>query len=388
MRVDLVCHVVDNFGDIAVTWRLARSLLRASRGALQIRLLVDDWAAFHALEPGLPRQGVRFELRSKEGTVTVLSSTALEQLADERQQPADVIVEAFGAPTPVVWLEHFLAAAERGEGSLRPKIILHLEYLTAELWSQDYHLLPSPVGRSGVERWFFVPGFHPKTGGLIFPSAVLPSRVRDPEGWIMSLFSYEHDFSNFWDELGNFLEERRQTARVYVLEGRSRSGARASWERYCQQEAQRAQRILVVYQGFMDHDAYSALLAGGDFHVVRGEASWVDALLSSRPFLWHAYLQEGGHQSVKVEAFLDVWKPWFASEGSEGDAVFEQVARSFRAFNERLVNDESEKPHERYRVFWEHKDLISRVLSAWVSWLRKNADLGGKMLEFLDQNRL
>ncbi|TCJ16194.1 DUF2331 family protein [Parasulfuritortus cantonensis] len=43
---DLFCAVVDNYGDIGITWRLARQL--ASEHRLRVRLWVDDLAAFGA----------------------------------------------------------------------------------------------------------------------------------------------------------------------------------------------------------------------------------------------------------------------------------------------------------------------------------------------------
>ncbi|MDR2678109.1 MAG: elongation factor P maturation arginine rhamnosyltransferase EarP, partial [Zoogloeaceae bacterium] len=39
-RWDIFCHVVDNFGDIGVCWRLARQL--AGEHGLAVRLWVDD----------------------------------------------------------------------------------------------------------------------------------------------------------------------------------------------------------------------------------------------------------------------------------------------------------------------------------------------------------
>ena len=203
----------------------------------------------------------------------------------------------------------------------------------------------------------------------------------------MTLFSYEHDFTRFWEELADFLAIRQQTARVLVFAGRSRHGALRSWE------AVKAARgdlpgITVIDQPFVDQETYTSLLAAGDFHVVRGEESWVQAVLSGRPFLWQAYLQAEGYQSVKVEAFLEVWKIRFDAEGTEGQRVFEAVAREFRAFNDRKENSEELAPLERYRVFWENHDLLRRVGLAWADELRKNSKLSRKMLEFLKSSRV
>ncbi len=383
MTLDIVCQVVDNYGDIAVVWRLAQALLEEAPD-LRLRLLVDDWESFRALNPAVDPGADRQELRCLGHTVTAFRTKALERFDEERRQPADVLVEAFGAPTPVIWLEAFLEAAAN---SAQGRTILHLEYLTAEAWSEEYHLLPSPVGRPGVRRFFFVPGFRPRAGGLIFTDAKSGVIERGPEDWLMTLFSYEHDFKNFWEDLAEFLTERRQTARVVVFAGRSRTGALNSWEKV---KATRGAlpAITVVDQPFVDQETYTAILNAGDFHVVRGEESWVQAVLSGRAFLWQAYLQPEGYQSVKVEAFLELWRTRFAGEGHEGLRVFEGLSKEFRAMNQRQANSEHEEPRERYRIFWENRELLERVGRAWAQELRKNAKLGRKMLEFLKSSRV
>jgi hypothetical protein len=387
MRIDIVCQVVDNYGDIAVVWRLAQALVQDGPRDLELRLLVDDWDSFRALNPALDLTADRQVLACGPGSATALRSGALDRLEEERLRPADVLVEAFGAPTPVVWLEAFLAVAARDAGTGPQRVILHLEYLSAEAWSEDYHRLPSPVGRPGVVRHFFVPGFRPRAGGLVFTDPPPTPAARGPEDWLMTLFSYEHDFTLFWEELADFLEERNQTARVLVFAGRSRNGALGSWDRVCRVRGG-LPRVTVVDQGFLDQDSYTAVLAAGDFHVVRGEESWVQAVLAGKAFLWQAYLQPEGHQSVKVEAFLEVWEPWFAGEGDRGQAVFRAVAHEFRTMNRRLVNSDTEPGPERYRVFWENRDLLERVGRAWAGHLRKNAKLSRKMLEFLESLRV
>ncbi len=383
--IDLVCSVVDNYGDIAVVWRLAQSLLEENP-SLRLRLLVDDWQAFAQLCPDLDPAASRQELVRASGSVVVLRTPALHLLEDERAQPADVLIEAFGAPTPVVWLEPFLTKAAEGSGVLRERVILHLEYLTAETWSEQYHLLPSPVGRPGVQRFFFVPGFRPRTGGLVFADPPVPA-AHCAEDWQITLFSYEHNYDGFWTELADVLQERGQSARVLVCAGRSQPGALAGWEKLKRARVDLSS-IRVEALPFLDQDSYTALLAASDFNVVRGEESWVQAVLSGKPFLWQAYLQPEGYQSVKVDAFLEVWRPWFEAEGQEALTVFVNVAAAFRAINLRLTNSEIEPLFEGYRVFWENHDLLERVGRRWADDLRKNAKLSRRMLEFLESFRV
>jgi uncharacterized repeat protein (TIGR03837 family) len=49
MHADIFCRVIDNFGDIGVTWRLVRQLQREHDW--RVRLWVDDLNSFQRLEP-------------------------------------------------------------------------------------------------------------------------------------------------------------------------------------------------------------------------------------------------------------------------------------------------------------------------------------------------
>ncbi|TFZ32723.1 DUF2331 family protein, partial [Pseudomonas syringae] len=51
---DICCSVVDNYGDAAVTWRLARQL--AAEHGRPVRLWIDDLAALVRLRPGAAPQ--------------------------------------------------------------------------------------------------------------------------------------------------------------------------------------------------------------------------------------------------------------------------------------------------------------------------------------------
>ena len=395
LTLELVCHVVDNYGDIAVVWRLAQALVEdlatGLYGDWQVRVLVDDLVAFLALNPS-----------GHTGSVTVLDSRDASAL---RSVPLpDVILEAFGAPTPVERLEAFFVSAEGdsgGAGGLLPRVLVHLEYLTAESWSERYHLLPSPLGRPGVERVFFVPGFREQTGGLVFtdrqfdlgPQSLPPELRRGDEELLVTVFSYEHDFTHLWEALATRLAaptgtKSAPTARVMVFEGRQREGALASWERVKARLgtdlAPTLGRLTIQLVPFVSQDAYTALVNQADFNVVRGEESWVTAVLSGKPFLWHAYLQDDNHQLVKVNAFLEVLEPRFAGEGALGSEAFSRLAHEFREFNDRLTNSSSGPALEHYSVFFEHQELLTRVHSAWAHELRKSHKLSRRLLDFLN----
>ncbi|MDH5571566.1 MAG: elongation factor P maturation arginine rhamnosyltransferase EarP, partial [Gammaproteobacteria bacterium] len=162
MRVtwDIFCSVIDYFGDIGVTWRLARQLV--AEHDQEVRLWVDDMNAFCRLCP---------EANAKD-EVQVIQGLAIHHWPHEWQpvQCADVVIEAFGCQLPPAYIE---AMVKRSA----PPLWLNLEYLSAEDWVEGCHGLPSPQ-RNGLQKFFFFPGFTPQTGGLLRETGLIEQRQR------------------------------------------------------------------------------------------------------------------------------------------------------------------------------------------------------------------
>src|SRR5690349_15742030 len=158
-RWDVFCRVVDNYGDVGFSWRLARSLAREHQK--RVRLWLDDLTVLSKLRPeidtGYPSQK--------------LDGVQIERIGDpfDFDEVADVVVETFGCDPPSLYVE---AMAERRE---RPKWI-NLEYLSAEDWVEASHALPSPNPRLPLVKHYFFPGFTPKTGGLLREYSLLRRR--------------------------------------------------------------------------------------------------------------------------------------------------------------------------------------------------------------------
>ena len=102
---DIFCVVVDNYGDIGVTWRLARQLV-AEYGQ-RVRLWVDDLETFARLCPGASaevaqqwQQGVEIRHWSQPWCAA---------------EPADVVIEAFACNLPQPYI-NAMAASGRGSG--------------------------------------------------------------------------------------------------------------------------------------------------------------------------------------------------------------------------------------------------------------------------------
>jgi len=324
---DIFCKVVDNFGDIGVTWRLARQL--ADEHALPVRLWVDDPQAFRRL---CPRADVTAAVQHLEG-VTVCRWEDTWPATDT----ADVVIAAFGCRLPPAYLD---ALSTRPV----PALLINLEYLSAEPWVEGCHGLWSPQG-NGLRMLFFFPGFTAKTGGLLREATLLTQRqalqdevsVREaflarlgihpaPGARLLSLFAYENP------QVGNWLTalaEDAQPSHLLVPEGRVIGDVQAWLGASILEAGQPVVRGSLTLQvlPFLSQDDYDRLLWSCDFNAVRGEDSFVRAQWAARPLLWHIYVQEEQAHLDKLEAFL-------AQYLQEAPApLAEAVANLWRAWN-------------------------------------------------------
>ncbi len=307
LRWDVFCHVVDNFGDVGICWRLSRQLVAEQKQ--QVRLWVDDLSALVIL---LPQADIASTKQIVDGVEICrwLPEWPLEPVAD-------VVVEAFGCTIPPDYLAAMAASA-------RPIVWLNLEYLSAEGWVEDYHGLPSMLS-GGLKKYFFFPGFSDKTGGLLREADLIQRRDRfqgsrsaqaeflrarsvvpAPDAIIISLFSYENPRLGAWlSALG------RNNRRVCLLVPQGRIlGELQSWlgvDTLVAGDHHRRNALDIHILPFSSQDDYDRLLWCCDFNVVRGEDSFVRAQWAGRPMLWHIYPQKGGGHLPKLDAFLDLY---------------------------------------------------------------------------------
>lgn len=332
---DIFCSVVDNYGDIGVTWRLARQLV--AEHDLAVRLWVDDLSAFVRLCPEADRQAAQ----QKQAGVEIRQWPVPWQPVE----PADVVIEAFACALP----EAYIAAM-----AARPNKVLwlNLEYLSAEDWVEGCHGLPS-LQANGLSKFFFFPGFTPGSGGLLRERELLAQRrafQADPaaqEAFLrsigvepvtgarrISLFAYENSALSSWLDA---LASASHPSQLLVPEGRILSDLQ-TWlggvPLSVGTALQRGQLHIQVLP-FVRQDQYDRLLWCCDLNAVRGEDSFVRAQWAGRPLLWHIYRQEEATHLEKLEAFLALYKEGLSPAAGEALSGF------WRAWNggEELADD-------------------------------------------------
>lgn len=305
---DIFCTVVDNFGDVGVTFRLARQLV-AEHG-FEVRLWIDDLSAFARLHPGADATADR----------QVCDGVSICHWAKDWRPVSlpDVVIEAFACRLPTPYIDSMLASEKR-------PLWFNLEYLSAEDWVAGCHGLPS-VQSSGLRKYFFFPGFTEKTGGLLREAGLIEQRqgfqvdplaqqsflqglniVPDPDARLISLFAYEHaGLGNWLDALA--FDERK--THLLVPEGRV-IGDVQRWLGVDQLNAgdlNQRNALTIQVLPFVRQEDYDRLLWCCEFNVVRGEDSFIRAQWAGRPLIWHIYEQDDDAHWAKLEAFLDLYR--------------------------------------------------------------------------------
>ncbi|MFC3609639.1 elongation factor P maturation arginine rhamnosyltransferase EarP [Stutzerimonas tarimensis] len=367
---DIFCAVVDNYGDIGVTWRLARQL--AAEHDLPVRLWVDDLCTFAQLCPGA----------SAAAAQQWHSGVEIRHWAPEwpGAEPADVVIEAFACELPQDYVQRMGTSGRR-------ILWLNLEYLSAEEWVSGCHGLPSPQA-GGLEKFFFFPGFSATTGGLIRERGLVAERrafqadaaaqrcfldslgvSRLPDAQLISLFAYENAAVADWLDA---LASGAGLVQVLVPEGRVLPDV-ARWlggsplqPGSCHQRGALQLQVL----RFMTQAQYDRLLWCCDFNAVRGEESFIRAQWAGRPLVWHIYPQEEAAHWDKLRAFFEryacslddasrsalwgFWQAWNAGEGAG-------------------------------KAWWEmrrHCDALRQLSERWTDEQVTNGDLAGKLVSF------
>ena len=300
---DIFCKVIDNFGDIGVCWRLSADL--GARGE-RVRLWVDDASALSWMAP-TGAAGVEVLPWTEP-----LEPTAVSALLTS--QPGDVLIEAFGCDIPPEFLTHWVAQPAQSQHA---RCWLNLEYLSAESYVEHCHAMPSLVSHgpaAGWTKWFFYPGFTPKTGGLLREPDLF-QRMADVDAQCeaqgdasrlrVSLFCYEPpaltELLTDWSRRG--LAD--QPVELLVTAGRAAQAVQAVLSQLETKSEKTTQELLqITWLPWLSQAEYDHLLWRCDLSFVRGEDSVLRALWAGKPFVWSIYPQDDGAHLPKLEAFL------------------------------------------------------------------------------------
>lgn len=337
MRLDIFCQVIDNFGDAGVCLRLARQLIHEY--ALNIRLIIDQPDILKKLSP------------------TPVKDLAVFSYDQCPKDVADVVIEGFGCQLPLSYLKAL---------EVKKPIWINMEYLSAEKWIEECHQLAS-VYENGLKKYFFFPGFTPKTGGIIREKN--PITPFDKKHFLESLGVYYQDktlISLFCYESAPVLSLIHSLSNAHLLVPEGVATKQIN-ESFLQKGDLIIQRI-----PFVSQEEYDLLLHCCDVNFVRGEDSFVRAQLAQKPFVWQIYPQEDGVHLVKLNAFLERYLTHFPTQKA---ALIQKTWLNW--------NQPSQKSHFANIIDMAKDIEIIQGAQKWSGFLLKSDDFASNLYRFI-----
>lgn len=336
--ITILCSVVDNYGDIGVSYRLIRHLLEISKD-LKIRLVIDNLKSFSLLNPHVDETKSFQTVDGIEVYDWKNYELCYKAFTD---RPPHLILECFQCGQPD-WLEKILFE-DRVDHIVQ---IIMIDYLSAEPWVEDFHCLKSLTRTALVPKVNFMPGFTSKTGGLLFnkESAFFPGKLTEPQNSSalsessstlqknspvkkVLFFAYKDDWTLAVRAMNRVFSPE---TKVLVAGG---AGQESILEA-CKKENAVFTSEPLPYQSQLDWDK---LMCTTDFMIIRGEDSMAQACQTGIPFIWQAYPQQNDYQTVKMNALLDRMRAHFGEEFSLVEEAWKPVNKSDGDLEEGIFN--------------------------------------------------
>lgn len=382
--LDIFCEIIDNYGDIGVVYRTAKELQKIfPKSKIRVFLnKLDEFKKINSQVLDLPSQNI--------DGIEYITFDYLRDNANELLT-AQVIIEAFGCQIPEEYME---IAYDNSE------LLINLEYLSAEDWIEDFHLQSSPLGRGKLKKVFFMPGFTEKSGGVIADSNYLEriqrvlenkefyekkylSDIEDRENKIVgTLFSYEKNFTPLLEDLKKLdkdvvilaMGEKTQDSLRKILKNFSIEDFRNSLK---------YGKIEIRFLNFLNQEEYEELINIVDFNFVRGEDSFIRAVLTGKPYMWHIYCQEEYAHMDKIEGFLDKYRRVIENFSDEDFLL--NMEKFFKDYNFRKENS-LELGKESYLYFFENLAKIEKYNTIFRDFLIQKCNLINKLKDFIEKH--
>lgn len=308
-RWDIFCKVIDNYGDVGVSWRLTTQLAQTHH--MRVRFWIDRPEVLANLRTTFKIKGL------KQPVALCKNSTAIEvcHWQDNVDYIADVVISMFGCTLP----NHYLVAMQRHTPC---PLWYNLEYLSAETWVDRYHGIPSIKQNAPLVQYFFIPGFSEKSGGLLRDVTLLEQRNRWQEDAknsqaLFDLLNLPADTSATYHvcvfcypnpaliSLFKAWSKSKMPITVIMPTASALKSVEALFNVPLKSNQLLRQGSLnLKILPFVDQTTFTRLLWSCDCNIVRGEDSFVSALWAAKPLIWHIYPQRHAAHLIKLQALI------------------------------------------------------------------------------------
>jgi len=379
--LDIFCEIIDNFGDIGVVYRLAKELKTFYNDNVKIRVILNRVNEF----VNMNKKAKDIDYQEIDGIIYMTNEYLAKNICTF--SPANVIIEAFGCNILETYLE---------KAKLESSLLINLEYLSGEDWIEGIHLIESPLGVEKLKKFFFMPGFTEKSGGVIVDKLFLNRKKSvlenkkfylekyipeiDESYFLGTIFSYEKNFLPLIDVL---LENGKENC-LLILGEKSQMSINKIIKNlnftYLSGGIYKYKNILIKFMPFLEQEEYEELINLADYNFVRGEDSFVRALLTGKPFIWHIYLQDEMAHMDKIDGFIKRYDETLKSLGL--NKQLDIHTKLLRDYNLRDSNS-LELGSEKFDDFFKEFENISKLSQSYSEYIKLKCNLIDKLNEFI-----
>lgn len=386
-NIDIFCEVIDNYGDIGVVYRLGKGLKNKE---YNIRIFLNRLDELAEMNKKIDKKKI---IQEVEG-ITYINKKIINKESIKEIGTADVVIEAFATEPDAEYIEY---------ASLKKTLLINLEYLSAESWVEDYHLMESLTGKENIKKYFFMQGFSEKTGGVVIEDNFLnlkkivkTENEKSKKLYLIkeilemkkiklnldnkilgTVFTYEYNFKIMID----VLKKINKNYILFLFGEKTKNSFKKNLEIEENEKilTYSLDKIEFVFMPFLNQEEYDLFLLNSNFNIVRGEESFVRAILSEKPFVWQSYRQEELLHLEKVKAFLNIYKKYFKNEED-----YSKIDNIFYEFNKR-ENDsfEIDLNYDAFYNFFSEIEKFSFSVEKLSIYLETKCDIVKKMDDFI-----
>ncbi len=380
---NIFCTVVDNFGDIGVTWRIVKELEGKGK---KVKLFLDKIEVLSMLEESIKPDA---DTQKYSNSVTVIKWD--EQTCFETE--ADVLIEMFACNIP-----------DRYVSMMTDNCLwINVEYLTAEDWVDDCHGLCS-MDR-GHNKYFFFPGFTDKTGGINFEVSIRTDEYKysvfvdrlfetiekvtgnvQSKPLIFSAFTYENKvmaeticrYKFNYDLCPVFIVPEGLLLK-FILEKHGADMSLYETFNICNRTVKlynTASESKILTIPMLSQNDYDEILRRCDLNFVRGEDSFIRAQLAAKPFIWNIYPQDEQYHMVKLDAFIKKYTSEFPVNIKN---AYIELSRGFN-------NEDLTTLQQYFKQILYGLSTISQPIIKWRNSLINRGSLTENLIEFAENH--
>ena len=262
--VDIFSKKIDNYGDLSIPLRLALILGEQAK----VRLFLSfDFATRKIISLNKFHKNVSFFDINRINNV---------------EFPSKNIISIFNTSIPDQYLNKIKDNST---------ILINYEYFSAEEWTNEYHLMESPIDQR-YKKIYFYPGYG-FDRGFLYEDKYKINRINDAsrEKLRINFFSYfKKNFNYGLQELDNL----DLKIKCFFYDYKSNYLPKT-------QNLELKKNLFVSFNQF-DNDLQHA-----DINFIRGEDSLVRAILAGQIFIWQPYIQEKNLHLLKLNHFLNAF---------------------------------------------------------------------------------